>query len=45
MLLRYTGLRPRELRENGGAHCVLHLFKRELGAARDSAGVRPPASA
>jgi AraC-like DNA-binding protein len=45
MLLRYTGLRPREIRENGGANCVLHLFKRELGTARGSAGVRPPASA
>ena len=45
MLMRYTGLRPREIRENGGARCVLHLFKRELGAARGRAGVRPPASA
>ena len=45
MLVRYTGLRPREIRENGGARCVLHLFKRELGAARTRANVRPPASA
>lgn len=45
MLFRYTGLRPREIRENGGIRCVLHLFKRELGALRERAGVRPPASA
>jgi len=32
MLIRYTGLGPRELRENGGVRCALHLFKRELGA-------------
>jgi AraC-like DNA-binding protein len=44
MMLRYTGLRPREIRENGGARCVLHLFKREIGAARASTGVRPPAA-
>lgn len=31
MLIRYTGLGPREIRENGGVRCVLHLFKRELG--------------
>jgi len=30
MLIRYTGLGPRELRENGGVRCALHLFKREL---------------
>jgi AraC-like DNA-binding protein len=45
MLMRYTGLRPREIRENGGARCVLHLFKRELGTARAGGGIRPPASA
>jgi AraC-like DNA-binding protein len=45
MLLRYTGLRPREIRENGGMRCVLHLFKRELAATRTDAGVKPPASA
>lgn len=44
MMLRYTGLRPREIRENGGAHCVLHLFKREIGSTRTAAGVRPPAA-
>jgi AraC-like DNA-binding protein len=32
MLLRYTGLRPREVRENGGLRCVLHLFKRLVTA-------------
>ena len=45
MMLRYTGLRPREIRENGGVRCVMHLFKRELIAARADTGVRPPASA
>ena len=45
MLVRYTGLPPREIRENGGVRCVLHLFKRELGTARRERGVRPPASA
>jgi len=45
MLMRYTGLRPREIRENGGVRCVLHLFKRELGAAREGSEVRPPTSA
>jgi AraC-like DNA-binding protein len=33
MLRRYTGLRPREVRENGGVACVLHLFTRALGDA------------
>lgn len=45
MMLRYTGLRPREIRENGGVRCVLHLFKRELGTARSGVSARPPASA
>jgi AraC-like DNA-binding protein len=45
MLFRYTGLKPRELRENGGVHCVMHLLRRELGAARAGTGLRPPASA
>jgi AraC-like DNA-binding protein len=43
MLRRYTGLRPRELRENGGARCVMHLLERELTGPRTRA-VRPPAS-
>jgi AraC-like DNA-binding protein len=30
MLKRYTGLRPQEVRENGGVACVLHLFHRAL---------------
>lgn len=34
MLVRYTGLRPREIRENGGARCVLHVFRREIEASR-----------
>jgi AraC-like DNA-binding protein len=32
MVRRYTGLRPYEVRENGGMRCVLHAFKREIGA-------------
>jgi AraC-like DNA-binding protein len=32
MLVRYTGLGPREIRENGGVRCALHLFRREIGA-------------
>jgi AraC-like DNA-binding protein len=43
MLRRYTGLRPRELRENGGVRCVIHLFKRELAGERPGAAM-PPAS-
>ncbi len=30
MMKRYTGLRPNEIRENGGVRCVLHALKREL---------------
>ena len=37
MLLRYTGLRPREIRENGGLQCVLYLFRRELDGVRSAA--------
>jgi AraC-like DNA-binding protein len=37
MLLRYTGLRPREIRENGGVQCVLHVFRRELQGERTGA--------
>lgn len=33
MLKRYTGLRPGEIRENGGVHCVLHVMKRTLWPA------------
>jgi len=33
MMKRHTGLRSLEVRENGGARCVLHAFKRELAAA------------
>lgn len=36
---RYTGLRTTEVRENGGARCLMHALKRELAAV--SAG-RPP---
>jgi AraC-like DNA-binding protein len=44
-LVRYTGLRPREIRENGGIRCALHLFRRELAVAHASASAVPPASA
>jgi AraC-like DNA-binding protein len=30
MLVRYTGLGPREIRENGGLRCVMHLLRLEL---------------
>lgn len=30
MMKRYTGLRPGEVRENGGVKCVMHAFKREI---------------
>lgn len=30
MLKRYTGLSPREVRENGGLRCVLHVFRQAL---------------
>lgn len=33
-LVRYTGLKPREIRENGGIACVLHLLRHELETAR-----------
>jgi AraC-like DNA-binding protein len=36
---RYTGLRTTEVRENGGARCLMHALKRDLAAV--SAG-RPP---
>jgi AraC-like DNA-binding protein len=39
MLVRYTGLGPREIRENGGLACVMHLVRRELGRARSEAAV------
>lgn len=39
MMKRHTGLRSLEVRENGGARCVLHAFKRELAAA---AAAEPP---
>jgi AraC-like DNA-binding protein len=36
MLARYTGLRPREVRENGGFVCVLFAMRKAL-AGRDAA--------
>jgi transcriptional regulator GlxA family with amidase domain len=30
MLKRYTGLRPLEIRENGGMRCVLHILRQTL---------------
>jgi AraC-like DNA-binding protein len=41
MFKRYTGLRTTEIRENGGARCLVHAFKRELAAV--TAGNRPTA--
>jgi AraC-like DNA-binding protein len=38
MVKRYTGLRTGEIRQNGGARCILHAFKRELAAR---AAVKP----
>ncbi|MEO6445520.1 MAG: helix-turn-helix domain-containing protein [Gemmatimonadaceae bacterium] len=35
MMKRYTGLRPGEIRENGGVRCVLHALRRELVATSD----------
>jgi AraC-like DNA-binding protein len=43
MLRRYTGLRPREIRENGGVRCVMHLLRREIGSSRARAAVPPSA--
>jgi AraC-like DNA-binding protein len=37
MLKRYTGLRPGEIRENGGMNCVLYIMKRSLQPAPTSA--------
>ena len=52
LLRRYTGLRPAEVRENGGLTCVLHLFRRALAdhsharvARVRGYGSRPPAPA
>ncbi|MGQ0537484.1 MAG: helix-turn-helix domain-containing protein [Gemmatimonadaceae bacterium] len=39
MLRRYTGLRPVEIRENGGLRCVLHAFKRAVAAYAGAARV------
>ena len=38
MVKRYTGLRPVEVRENGGVRCILHAFKREIGVVGASGG-------
>jgi AraC-like DNA-binding protein len=37
MLKRYTGLSPREVRENGGLRCVLHAFRQSLAPVRSAA--------
>jgi AraC-like DNA-binding protein len=37
MLKRYTGLSPREVRENGGLRCVLHAFRQMLVPPAQSA--------
>ena len=36
MLKRYTGLSPREVRENGGLRCVLHAFRQTLSPSSHS---------
>lgn len=41
MLARYTGLRPAEVRQNGGFVCVLHELRRALAAPDETR--RPPA--
>ena len=41
MFKRYTGLRTTEVRQNGGARCLVYAFKRELAAV--SAGNPPVA--
>ena len=38
MVKRYTGLRPAEVRENGGMRCILYAFKREIGAIAANGG-------
>ena len=40
MLKRYTGLRPAELRQNGGLRCALHLFRQVLARERTAAARR-----
>lgn len=43
MLKRHTGLRPLEVRANGGLRCVLELFKAALARGRtEQAGVSQP---
>ena len=43
MLKRHTGLRPLEVRANGGLHCVLELFRGALARGRsERAGVSQP---
>ena len=42
MLARYTALRPRELRENGGLRCAVHLFR---SASPSAASTRAAAAA
>lgn len=42
MLRRYTGLRPLEIRENGGLRCVLHAFKLAVERSRISGASKSP---
>ena len=42
MLARYTGLRPSEVRENGGFTCVLFAFRQAISARGDAEA--PPAA-
>lgn len=42
MLKRYLGLRPSEVRQNGGLACALHEFRRAVRALRSRTCPRPP---
>lgn len=42
MLARYTGLRPREVRENGGFVCVLFAMRKALGVRDVQAPAKEP---
>lgn len=42
MLHRYTGLRPNEVRQNGGFVCVLHALRRALASREESPAPTKP---
>jgi AraC-like DNA-binding protein len=43
MLARYTGLKPSEVRENGGFTCVLFAFRQAISARGDAPASQPTA--